>query len=72
MRRKKWLRKKWKDGKITDNDILLAKAYGGKPKPKGKNKDGMSRVSSRANMPPVSNWLFDEDWNNRSKSKRTH
>ena len=71
MRWKKWLRKKKRDARPNESDILLAKAYGGKPKASGKGKDGMSRISSRANMPPISNRFFDED-RNLSKSKRTH
>lgn len=59
--------KKWPN-RLNETDILLAKAYGGKPKPSKKPGD-MSRISSRAKMPPMNNWLFDEDKQNRSKSK---
>lgn len=60
---KKWWLKKKQPGRLNETDILLAKAYGGKPKPKGKD---MSWISSRAKMPPMNNRLFDEDWNNWS------
>lgn len=70
MRKKKRLRKKKREQKPNESDILLAKAYGGKPKATGKA--GMSRISSRANMPPISNRFFDEDRGVQSKSKRTH
>jgi hypothetical protein len=44
MRRRKRLRKKKREGKPNDSDILLAKAYGGKPKASGRpgNKEGVS------------------------------
>ena len=51
---------------MNETDILLAKAYGGKPKA---GKKDMSWISSWAKMPPMNNWLFDEDKHNRSKSK---
>lgn len=74
MWKKKWLRKKKWEHWPNESDILLAKAYGGKPKASGKGlkNDGMSWISSRANMPPISNRFFDEDRAHQSKSKRTH
>lgn len=71
---KKNMRRKWKKKRnnnwMNETDILLAKAYGGKPKPSGWKPGDMSRISSRAKMPPMNNRLFDEDKHNWSKSKR--
>lgn len=65
---RKWRRLK-KPSRLNETDILLAKAYGGKPKATSKKLGDMSWVSSRAKMPPMNNRLFDEDKQNWSKSK---